>query len=680
MNWLYITTAITLATSATHAASTIKPSEALLFVAPSSHPAYPIAASASVELDPVLGMLARNELGRPTSGDSAHGTSTWVSVSPDAYGRIPAPSGAWIAYRVDDAVAGPAMLTCGGHNLAIVNGASRVGATESPGIHKLPITLREGNNDILVRSSGGPITMTIDPLDGNDLVFVSPYDATLPQIIDLQPVDEVGSILIINASDRPLEGLDIATYCRFVPDQKMIPRLYPELPPTQWHVEPMVSIPANSVRKVPFRIVGPPPFKLTGSPYPVDVEIRNAAGTRMAGNVVNLATRYPTDRIRHTWISELDGSVQSCIMVPPASEDVTEGPKPLLMALTASVKSPHSTARAYHHQDDRYVCVPWSRRTGVAGTPLGRADAMEALAQMHSRYEIDESRQCVTGFSDAGRAAWRLALSHPESFAGVMPVGTDLPGDVPLSTARDMHVLLRWGADDPSMPADAAKRLNNALASNVASATIEVIPEQGHWWGRDTVASESLDTFLASSTRTANPVATPTERDGFDRILERPLILVYGTQGTDNETHSLRNKARFDQERMWITSNAGATVISDTEFDTDKSSCSNVILYGNADTNLHWHALTAGIPITATRTHAGTNETTHEQHDLILVSSHRSPLCSEATVGVVAPTGDIAHRMLVSVPITEPVAKARRTSLITADTLSGEDSPLATAK
>jgi len=675
MNWLSITTAITLAAPAAHAA-TIRPNEALLLLAPTPQ-ADTAAATTSVDADPVLAMHARDELGRPTPGGSIH---PWTPVTADAYGRISAPAGAWVAYQVDGAPAGAALLTCGGHNLALVNGAPRAGATESPGIHKLPITLREGENDILVRSSGGPITMAIDPLEGEDLIFVSPYDVTLPQVIDLQPVDEYGSILIINASDQPLEGLDVATYCRFVPDKKMIPRLYPELPPTQWHVEPMVSVPANSVRKVPFRIVGPPPFKLTGSPYPVDVEIRSNDGSRVAGNVVNLATRYPTDRIRHTWVSDLDGSVQSCIVVPPAGEDVPEGPKPLLMALSASVKTPHGTARAYHHQDDRYVCVPWSRRAGVADTPLGRADAMEALAVAQARYDIDESRQCVSGFSDAGRAAWRLALAHPESFAGVMPVGTDLPGDVPLASARDMHVLLRWGADDPSMPADAAARLSKALQSNVASATVDVVPDQGHWWGRDTVAPKSLNTFLNTAIRSSSPAEPHAERSGFDRILERPLILVYGSQGTAGETTALRNKARFDQERMWITSNAGATVIADTDFDPAASSCSNIILYGNADTNAQWHALTAEAPIVATRTRAGHADAAQEQPDLILVSSHPSPLCSDATVGVVAPTGEPAHRMLASVPVTEPTAKPRNTGLITAATLSGKESSLAKAK
>ena len=598
--------------------------------------------AADGQVDSVLKHAVTAGTLRPEAGHTVSSGSksvAWTAVTPDDFGRISAPAGAWLAYQVNAPGHGPAMLTASGHDLTLVNGAPRAGMAEAPGVHKMPITLQTGRNDILVRATGGPVTLEVTPLEGDDLVFISPYDVTLPHVLDLQPVDEVGAILVINASDTPLEGLNIATFCRFVPDKKMIPRLYPELPPTEWHVEPMVSVPANSVRKVPFRVVGPPPFKLTGSPYPVDVEIRNASGDRVAGNVVNLATRYPTDRIRHTWVSDLDGSVQSCVIVPPNTKDLPDEPRGLLVSLPPSVKSPHSTARAYHPQDDRYVCVPWSRRNGVAETALGRADAMEAIAQAHRRYDIDQQRQWVSGFADAGRAAWRLAMAHPDAFTAVIPVGTDLPGDVPIDAAAGLHVMLRWGAEDPTLPGEAADRLANALRG-AASVEVEVVPEQGHWWGRDTLASESINAFLTSTTPPPSGAEAAPEPPGFHRLLERPLTLVYGTGGSDAENAALRAKARFDQEQLWVAANTGARVVSDSRYDPEADPCGNVIVYGNARTHGHWDTLTGGM--------------TPAPQGSVQVRVQPSPRCGEALVGVVSPQGPQAHRLLLVLPTTMP--------------------------
>ena len=673
---MYLTSLLTIFTTLTATASTIQPQTALILLSPPNE-------TTTVSHDPILALLAQGLLERPVAGEPltlADGsTIQWMTVTPDTHGLTSAPAGAWVAYQIDETTAGTALLTCSGHDLALVNGTPHAGVTESRGIHKLPITLQDGSNDVLIRSSGGPINLQIDPIEDENLVFISPYDATLPQIIDLKPVDEMGGIVVINASDTPLEGLQIATYCRFVPDQKMIPRKYPALPPTEWHTQAMVSVPANSARKVPFRVVGPPPMKMIGAPYPVDIQVQTQEGQLIASNTVNLATRYPTDRIRHTWVSTLDGSVQSCIIVPPNTADLPDVSRPLLVAIRPTVKSPHGTARAYHPQDDRYVCVPWSRRAGVANTPLGRADAMEAIDETNARYDIDQSRQWVSGFSDAGRAAWRLALAHPETFAAVIPVGTDLPGDAPIESAADLHVLLRWGAEDTSMPTTTAERLSKSLNGRVARLLVDVVPEQGHWWGRETVAPESLNTFLETATRSTSPVAAPPERAGFDRILERPLTMVYGTKGTLKETAALRNKARFDQERLWITANAGARVLADKDFDPTAHPCSNVVLYGNADTHALWNAYAETGNVQACRTSITIDGITQTGDDIVALNVQPSPLCDEALVGIVAPTGLTAHRMLTAVPVTEPGAQPTSQTIVSADMLNSDAKPLAIA-
>lgn len=633
--------------------------EGLLLLSP------PTTTQGPVERDPVLSAIANNSLATPAAGGTVTGLQNsplqWVPVAADDYGRFSTPAGSWLAVTLDAAQDGLHLLQCNGHDLALVNGLPHMGMTAAPGIHEVPVELHAGSNRVLVRSNGELIRIKIKNVTPDNAITISQYDVTTPQLYDLEMVDEVAAVLVVNATDQPLNGLDIATFTRFTPPEQLVPRIYPELPPTQWIVDPMVSVPARSMRKVPLRIIGPPPFKVAGLPYPVDIEIRTPNGEVLSAGVINLGTRYRTDMIKRTWLSKLDGSVQSCVLIPPPDAAKPEGTDGLLMALTPLVKSPHGTARAYQPADHRMTMVPVNRRTGIANTPLGRADAMEAMDHIMRDYPIDPSRRWVSGFADAGLAAWELAKAHPDQFAAVMPIGTRIDSTQSHDQLRDMHVRIRWGANDQTIPAGTQEQLTTTLTPSVGNLQVDVVADEGHWWGRDTLAPDDLSAFLDAATLSLTSTATPQpERDGFDRVLEGPLTLVYGTKGTPEQTLALANKARFDQEQLWSAANAGATVVSDTAFDPQMNPCHNVILYGSADTNTQWSSLagTSSMQVTtAGITISGSHRT---GDDLVAVLVHTSPLCESALVGVVAPTGNAAHRMLSAIPICQPGRQTAR--------------------
>jgi poly(3-hydroxybutyrate) depolymerase len=92
--------------------------------------------------------------------------------------------------------------------------------------------------------------------------------------------------------------------------------------------------------------------------------------------------------------------------------------------------------------------------------------------------------------------------------------------------------------------------------------------------------------------RHTDPALRGAHRNGGfrDAFTNRPQ-LVYGTQGTAEETAMLLAKARFDAEYLWYQGNSSLDVLPDTAFDPAADPDRNVVVYGNAAQHLHWDAL-----------------------------------------------------------------------------------------
>ena len=79
------------------------------------------------------------------------------------------------------------------------------------------------------------------------------------------------------------------------------------------------------------------------------------------------------------------------------------------------------------------------------------------------------------------------------------------------------------------------------------------------------------------------------------------MVFVYGTGGTPEERGWAFVKARYDAEVFWYRGNGSVDVIADVVFDVERDVDRNVILFGNADTNLAWGALIGGGPVEVRR-------------------------------------------------------------------------------
>ena len=137
----------------------------------------------------------------------------------------------------------------------------------------------------------------------------------------------------------------------------------------------------------------------------------------------------------------------------------------------------------------------------------------------------------------------------------------------------------------------------------------------------------------------------------FKDAFRNRMVFVVGTGGSTRETGLLRDKARLDAEQWWYRGNGTVDVLDDREFldHHDWRNGRNVILYGNADTNGAWDALVDD-EVRVDRTGVEIGDRRIEGDDLAVLMIRPIKGDSEASVGVVAGTGNRGTRLLQAFP------------------------------
>lgn len=87
----------------------------------------------------------------------------------------------------------------------------------------------------------------------------------------------------------------------------------------------------------------------------------------------------------------------------------------------------------------------------------------------------------------------------------------------------------------------------------------------------------------------------------FKSAIEHHVVFVYGTAGNTSENAWAMQKARFDAESFWYQGNGSIPIIPDHAYSSEAYEGRNVVLYGNATTNLAWPLLLADSPVQASR-------------------------------------------------------------------------------
>ena len=151
----------------------------------------------------------------------------------------------------------------------------------------------------------------------------------------------------------------------------------------------------------------------------------------------------------------------------------------------------------------------------------------------------------------------------------------------------------------------------------------------------------------------AKPPATdkgPHRGGPFKHAFGHRVLLVYATQGTDDENHWAQAKARFDAESFWYRGNGSLDVVPDVKFDPAAEPDRNVILYGNAATNAAWQALLAHSPVQVDRDAVRIDGRQIEGPDLACLFVRPRPGSDQALVGVVSGTGMPGMRLTDRLP------------------------------
>ncbi|MBM4112427.1 MAG: hypothetical protein FJ253_03485, partial [Phycisphaerae bacterium] len=128
------------------------------------------------------------------------------------------------------------------------------------------------------------------------------------------------------------------------------------------------------------------------------------------------------------------------------------------------------------------------------------------------------------------------------------------------------------------------------------------------------------------------------------------VLLVYGTAGTPEENDLVRRKARYDAESFWYRGNGSFEIMADSAFQPEAHPDRNVVLYGNAETNLAWNRLLRESPVQVHRGSVQIGSRTIAGDDLCALFVRPRPDSTTASVGAVAGTGPIGQRLAERMP------------------------------
>ena len=393
--------------------------------------------------DQLAYLLYQNALPTPTvskslSSDSPQDTH-WQAVTADKDHKFKGPSfnNGYLYLTYESNREQTALLHTTGHNMAYVNGAPHAGDPYASGWLFVPVLLKKGLNELYVRTSQfsryqGLVAELIFP---DKPISLNTDDPTLPSIVLGNQTEPIwAAIVVVNTSTKPLTGLQIQA--------QLAGNSLPTDVPT---VAPMTT------RKIGFRL------NASGVRQKGDVKAQirlMQAGKTMDEKEISLSAVEPLNHQNHTFVSNIDGSVQYYGVAPQQQPD-GKAPALFLSVHGAGVEA-SGQARAYQPKDWGVIVAPTNRRPrGFNWEDWGRLDALEVLAIGKQQYKPDPQRIYLTGHSMGGHGTWYLGATLPGNWAAIAP-------------CAGYPTLADYGSHDGKIPTEGGTPVENLLlrASN----------------------------------------------------------------------------------------------------------------------------------------------------------------------------------------------------------------------
>lgn len=393
-----------------------------------------------------------------------------------------------------------ALLSISGHSMLYFNGAPRGGDIYGDGWLYLPVKLKKGKNELYVRGSRFSAWQGINVqliLSGEE-IKMSLEDPTLPHIVLGRQQDaQWGALVVINASEKPLKGLQLRSRLE---GKELVTNL------------PL--IPAMTSRKVGFRLDAAN-VEEKGK-YACQLSLLQK-GKALDEQTIELEAVEPHEHYSNTFISDIDGSIQYYGVAPQSKQ--TSSPPALFLSVHGAGVEAIGQARAYRQKDWGVLVAPTNRRPrGFNWEDWGRLDALEVFEIAKKKFKPDPKHIYLTGHSMGGHGTWYLGATYPGKWAAIAPCAGyptlsgygSADGQIPEQGKSAMESLLLQasnpsdvtelahnynaggvyiyhGDDDKVVSVDYARQMKQLLTPFQTDFSYYEYPGGSHWYGNESV-------------------------------------------------------------------------------------------------------------------------------------------------------------------------------------------------
>jgi dienelactone hydrolase len=435
------------------------------------------------------------------SGDQGKAI-TWSSVTADMSGSIQgeALSNGYLYLTYDAKQEQNALLNITSHSMVFVNGEPHGGDIYGSGWLYIPVRLKKGTNEFLVRCSRWA---RFDGVNARLLfpekpVMINSEDPTLPHIVLTNNTAPLwGAVVVINTTAQPLRNLTMI--CTL--EGKEVLTELPEIPPM-------------TTRKIGFRIDASAIKQKKA--YTCSLQLKQKQKV-LDEKSITLDAVNPEDHYSSTFISEIDGSVQYYGVAPQREPD-GKAPALFLSVHGAGVEA-IGQARAYTLKNWGVLVAPTNRRPrGFNWEDWGRLDALEVLAIAQKKFKPDPQRIYLTGHSMGGHGTWYLGSTYPGKWAAIAPCagypsltgygsadgripekGRSAAENLLLQASNPSNVIelamnykaagiyIHHGDSDKVVSVDYARQMRQLLGTFHKDFSYYEYPGGSHWFGNESV-------------------------------------------------------------------------------------------------------------------------------------------------------------------------------------------------
>jgi len=464
----------------------------------------------AIYTDPVVYALYTNTLTPAIEGsnfgkDKDGKEISWTTIMSDTAGQFRARggTGSYVYLEYMSSKSESAILNIVGNAAVFINGQPHMGDPYAAGWMNIPIQLKQGKNQFLVRGLFTQAMLTFP----TKKISLDLRDATLPSIaLPLTSQKLQAAVVVVNTSPNILKDLKIKSSLQGK-------ECTTSLPP----------IPGYATRKVYFSF----------DPQQVTVKAQNECKLTLSLNgkvldeqILKIESVEKGDKYSKTFISGIDGSLQYYAIAPQIGGERKSGS--LFFSVHGAGVEAIGQARAYKSKDWGTLVAPTNRRPrGFNWEDWGRLDALEVLALAKKDLQPDPERIYLTGHSMGGHGTWFLGATYPDKWAAMAPcagyptlkgygsadglipdTSSSAVGQVLLRSSnqsdvpklaynyKQLGVYILHGDADETVSVNYARQMKTQLASFHADMSYYEYPGGSHWYGDQSVDWQPLFDFF----------------------------------------------------------------------------------------------------------------------------------------------------------------------------------------